>query len=240
MPALALAALPKRLAEKYWRSTLSATARAVQDARLTYLSAAKLHVLECCLARIEADGIEGDGVEFGVALGGSGIVIARRLAPHRRFTGYDVFGTIPPPSARDGRDAHERYRVIASGRSSGIGGDPYYGYRANLYDTVKANFAAFGVPVDDGRVRLVEGRFEDTVSFADDARVAFAHVDCDWHDPVALCLERTCARLARGGLVVLDDYNDYGGCRTAAQAFLSRRRDMRLLDASHSAVLVRD
>ena len=73
--------MPRRLAEKYWRSTLSATARAVQDARLTYLSAAKLHVLECCLARIEADGVAGDCVEFGVALGGSGIVIARATLP---------------------------------------------------------------------------------------------------------------------------------------------------------------
>jgi asparagine synthase (glutamine-hydrolysing) len=239
MPALALTALPRRLAQKYWRSTLSATARAVQDARLTYLSAAKLHVLECCLARVEADGIAGDCVEFGVALGGSGIVIARRMAPRRRFVGYDVFGTIPPPSARDGADAHERYRVIAGGRSAGIGGDPYYGYQEDLYNTVKANFAAFDVPVDGVCVRLVKGLFQDTVSFADGARVAFAHIDCDWHDPVALCLERTYARLASGGIVVLDDYNDYGGCRTAVQAFLVRRRDMRLLDASHSAVLVR-
>lgn len=236
----ALAGLPKRLAEKYWRSTLSATARAVQDARLTYLSAAKLHVLECCLARVDTDAIEGDCLEFGVALGGSAILIARRMAPHRRFVGYDVFGTIPPPSARDGRDSHERYRVIASGRSPGIGGDPYYGYQANLYDNVKARFAAFDVAVDDRRVRLVQGLFENTVSFDDGTRIAFAHIDCDWHDPVALCLERTYARLARGGIVVLDDYNDYGGCRAATQAFLGRRRDMRLLDASHSAVLVRD
>jgi asparagine synthase (glutamine-hydrolysing) len=162
------------------------------------------------------------------------------MAPHRRYTGYDVFGTILPPSARDGRDAHERYRVIASGRSPGIGGDPYYGYRENLYGAVKANFVAFGVPVDDERVRLVKGLFQDTVAFIDGARIAFAHIDCDWHDPVALCLERTYARLAPGGLVVLDDYNDYGGCRTAAQAFLDRRHDMRLLDASHSAVLMRD
>jgi asparagine synthase (glutamine-hydrolysing) len=174
-----------------------------------------------------------------VALGGSAILISALMGPDRSFSGFDLFGTIPPPSDRDAPDSHERYAVIASGRSQGIGGDRYYGYEDNLYEKVCNHFARFGIPVDGRRIRLVKGLFEETVSFSPHRKLAFAHIDCDWHDPVALCLDRTYERLSRGGIVLLDDYNDYGGCRTATQAFLAAHTDMQLVDEAHNAVLVR-
>lgn len=236
----ATSSLRARLAESYWRRCLSDTARAVKDARLTYLSAAKLYRIERCLTEIDKARIEGECVEFGVALGGSGILIAKRMARDRHFSGYDLFGTIPPPSDRDGPESHERYRIIASGRSSGIGNDTYYGYESNLFEKVKESFAEFGMPVDGTHIRLVKGLFEETVSFDDGARIAFAHVDCDWYDPVALCLDRIYGHLAPGGIVVLDDYNDYGGCRKAVADFLARHDDIHLADPSHNAILRRD
>lgn len=84
------------------------------QARLIFLSPAKLRNLEHYFERIETDGVESDCVEYGVALGGSAILIAKLMGPDRSFTGFDLFGAIPPPTAR--------YEVIASGRSSGIGG----------------------------------------------------------------------------------------------------------------------
>lgn len=211
----------------------------MREARLTYLTPEKLRNIEDALERIEADHVEGDCVEYGVALGGSAILIAL-TAPARRFTGFDLFGTIPPPTEADGDESHERYRIIASGHSTGIGGDRYYGYEADLYEKVKMQFSRFGVPVDGERVALVKGLFEETISFEPEKRIAFAHIDCDWHDAVALCLERTYPRLSRGGIVILDDYNDYGGCRKATAAFLERHKDMRLVETTHNAVLVRD
>ena len=45
---------------------------------------------------------------------------------------FDCFGMIPPPMRRDGGDVQARYQEIVSGKSVGIGGDAYYGYRNNL------------------------------------------------------------------------------------------------------------
>ena len=75
------------------------------------------------------------------------------------------------------------------------------------------NFGRFGQPVDGRRVSLYKGFFEDTLQPQTD--IAFAHIDCDWYDPVKRCLERIVPRLSPGAYVVLDDYNDYGGCRRA-------------------------
>jgi asparagine synthase (glutamine-hydrolysing) len=193
----------------------------VRRERLTYLSPAKFASLYDCLGRIRADGVPGDFLEFGVALGGSGICLARALDGARRYLGFDVFGMIPPPSAADGQDVLSRYEVIAAGQSAGIEGDRYYGYVENLRDAVKASFARFGCPVDDARVQLVRGLFEETLPRQGEVAIAFAHIDCDWYEPVTYCLNYVWPRLSPGGFVVLDDYNDWSGCRKATDVFIA-------------------
>lgn len=69
--------------------------------------------------------------------------------------------------------------------------------------------------------------------------VAFAHIDCDWYEPVRYCLDALRRRLAAGAIVVLDDYRDYGGCRKAVDAYLAEDRRMRVLKLEPHAVLER-
>jgi len=202
----------------------------VQRRRLTYLSAERLDSFYQCLDEIANESIDGDFCEFGIALGGSGICLAHALGSERHFVGYDVFGMIPPPGEEDGEEVRQRYASIASGQSTGIGGDQYYGYIDNLYEIVKANFAAIGVPVDDARIRLVKGLFNDTVPATLPKRIALAHIDCDWHEPVRFCLNAVWPKLTTGGFVILDDYPDWLGCRKATDQFL---------DAEKSAVVIR-
>lgn len=229
--------LVNRLRDNVASVGMAPIARRVRSERLTYLSPAKLKRIMQILDAVDREGLEGAIVEFGVALGGSAILMASLLDGRRRFIGYDVFATIPPPSERDGADAHERYRVIASGRSKGIAGDPYYGYQENLLDVVTRHFREFGLEVDGERVQLIPGLFEATVPSTLPAAVAFAHVDCDWYDPVTFCLEQLAGALVPGGYIILDDYNDYGGCRDATDRFLATHCDFAKLHDRPSALL---
>jgi hypothetical protein len=209
----------------------------VRDDRLTYLSEARFANLEACIKAVERGGVPGDFHEAGVALGGSAIFLASLMGEGRRFHGYDVFERIPPPSERDEEDAQDRYAAIAEGDSEGIGGDTYYGYVPDLYEEVVGSFRRYGVPVDGDRVALHRGRLETTL--APDRPVALAHIDCDWHDPVLTCLERFHPRLVAGGYMVLDDYNDWAGCRTAADGFLASHDDLEIVTAEDNLVLRR-
>jgi O-methyltransferase len=201
------------------RSRISPVSRRVRDARLTYLRDGKLERIEQALEDITRSSVPGCFIECGVALGGSGIVIATLMPDGRTFHGYDLFGMIPPPtSEKDDEKSRARYETIHSGQSRGIGDDQYYGYVENLYDRVVENFARFGQPVDGRRVALHKGDFQETLH--PPSAIAFAHIDCDWYDPVKLCLDRIVPRLSQGAYVVLDDYNDYGGCRRAVDEFL--------------------
>jgi len=231
--------LVDRMRAKWRQARVSATSRAVREENLTYLSLTKLRNIEQALRRIDSDAVQGDCLEAGVALGGSAIVIAERMGRERRFAGYDVFGMIPAPTEDDDAVSHERYAVIAEGSSRGIGGDTYYGYRDDLYAEVVAAFERHGMEVDGERIALHRGLFEDTLHFEPGQRVAFAHLDCDWHDPVELCLERIYAVLSPGGYVISDDYHAYGGCRRAVDDFLAAHPDVRVVVDDESLVMRR-
>lgn len=212
----------------------------IRDSNLTYLSHEKLVNIQKYINIIQSNNIPGIFIEYGVALGGSSIFITSHLKSNRRFVGYDLFGTIPAPGLNDDQKSHDRYDVIKNGRSQGIGGDKYYGYENDLLGKVKSSFNDFGVPVDDKRVTLIKGLFEDTIHFETNTKIAFAHIDCDWYDPVMLCLEQTAPFLQPGGVIILDDYNDYGGCKRATDEFLSKNPSFHLIESTHNAILTRD
>jgi O-methyltransferase len=208
-----------------WRlARLSPLAADMLRKRLTYLGNAKL--IRLVQAQERTRHMSGDVCEFGVALGGSGIILARGKGEAQRFFGFDVFAMIPPPASdKDDDKSKQRYAVIASGQSEGLGGDLYYGYRGDLYDHVSDAFRQHGIPADGTRVKLIKGLFEDTLPQSGIGAIALAHIDCDWFDPVKLCLEFCAARMVTGGVIVIDDYNDYGGCRRAVDEFREANTD---------------
>ncbi len=211
---------------------ISPEAAQVRRDGLTYLDKRKIAAIERELRRIRRQRVPGDIVEFGIALGGSGVLLAKAaVADGRRFRGYDVFGMIPAPtSEKDDEKSKNRYETIRSGAATGIGGGDYYGYVDNLYDRVTETFRRYGVPADGDRVALVKGLFDQTWPQHPVDTVAFAHIDCDWYDPVRYCLEAIADRVPTGGVIVLDDYFEYGGSRTATDEFLARRPNYRRIE----------
>jgi O-methyltransferase len=190
------------------RLGVSRTARRVLAGNLTYL---------------RREEVPGDFLETGIALGGGAILIADHLDSSRAFHGYDVFAMIPPPGDADPPDVHERYGWIVAGASQGLAGDTYYGYQDDLYERVSSSFESFGIPVDGSRVCLHRGLFADTLHPT--RPIAFAHIDCDWYDPVKLSLARIFPLLTPGGFLISDDYFDYAGAAQAVDEFRREHAD---------------
>jgi asparagine synthase (glutamine-hydrolysing) len=203
------------MAHETARRQLSPTARQVIAEHLTYLTPERLGSLERCAREAPP----GDFVEAGVALGGSAVVLASLIGEERQFHGYDVFGQIPEPGADDPPEAHERFAEIAEHRAEGIEGE-YYGYISDLQAQVEDTLRRHSVEVGE-RVQLHPGLYEE--AFWPERPVALAHIDCDWHDSVKVCLERVWPVLVPGGWLVIDDYFDWEGCRRAVDAFVADR-----------------
>ena len=204
------------------RRVYSVIRRVIKN-RLTYLELSALIDLYKSVNKIEKEERDGIIIEAGCALGGSALVIASSKERTRAFYIYDVFGMIPLPSQKDGDDAHQRYKTIASGRSKGIGGNTYYGYEENLLERVKQTFCDYGLPPNENAIYLIEGLFENTL-FVNEP-VALAHIDCDWYESVMICLQRIEPHLVKGGVLIIDDYYTWSGCRKAVDAYFTDKKD---------------
>lgn len=185
----------------------------VKENRLTYLSDRRLISIVKTCRELKKKKISGIFIEAGCALGGSAIIISSIKEDRRKFKIYDVFGMIPPPTENDPQEVHERFEVIKKGESSGINGDEYYGYKENLYDLVKKNLKDFNIDPQKQNLLLAKGLVQENLKVEE--QVAFAHIDVDFYEPVKICLERITPHLVTGGTLILDDYQDWGGCKKA-------------------------
>jgi O-methyltransferase len=225
----ALANKQNEIRQAIQSSRAPAVVRAVVERRLTYLSWPRLQSLQ--RACREIDEVPGAVVECGVGLGGSGVVLAS--LSRRPYHGYDVFGMTPAPGPHDGEDARARYEQLVRGRLLGPHGDRHFAYARDLRARVEATFASFGIRDHT----LYEGQFATT--FAPSTPVALAHVDCEWHDAVALSLERLEPWLGPGSIVVIDDYFAFAGVRAATDAFLAAHPGFETLRAPEHLVVRR-
>ncbi|WP_445638315.1 Macrocin O-methyltransferase [Nostoc sp. DSM 114161] len=206
-----------------FKSPIPEIVNLVSANKLSYLSKDALNDLFECVTEIEKKGLNGILIEPGCALGGSAIVIATAKSKCRPLFVYDIFDMIPPPTEKDEADIHKRYEVIKSGQSEGIGGDIYYGYQKNLLDKVVENFRTYNVPVEENNVHLVKGLFEDVLRVEEP--VALAHIDGDWYSSVMTCLQQIEPHVIRDGVLVIDDYYRWSGCRKAVDEYFADKRD---------------
>lgn len=202
----------------------------VTQENLSYLASEVLCELVEVVIANEKNQVKGVIVEAGCALGGSAIAIASAKNKNRQFFVYDVFGMIPAPSEKDGQDVHQRYEIIASGNSKGIGKGRYYGYEENLYDKVLQAFTNFDIKVEDNNIFLIKGLYEDTLHL--DFPVALAHIDCDWYDSVLICLNRLEPHLVKGGTLIIDDYYAWSGCKLAVDEYFKNRKGYEFIQKS--------
>jgi len=197
--------------------------REIKNSDLSYLDPFALIDIYWTVFDIEKKGINGQFLEAGCALGGSAIVIAKAKEKNRYFYIYDVFDMIPPPSKKDDLDAHQRYELIKSGKAEGINKKTYYGYEKNLLSKVKSNFQNFGIDTKGQNIQFIVGLFQESLIIKDD--VAFAHIDADWYNSVMICLERIEPYLVSGGVLIIDDYKDWSGCKRAVDEYFQNKSD---------------
>ena len=193
--------------------------RLVSQHKWTYLLPEDLKHIDKIIQSIQETNIEGEFIETGCALGGSAIYIGKKKKQERPFRIFDVFEMIPPPTEKDGKDAHQRFESIKSGQSKGIDGSDYYGYEDNLLNKVKRHFATASLNPETNNIEFVRGLYEDALEVS--GPVAMAHIDCDWYDSVMVCLNRITPHLSKGGYLIIDDYFDWSGCKSAVDDFLA-------------------
>ncbi len=185
----------------------------------TMLDWTRLLGLFLAAKRICEDGTLGDFVECGVAGGGATILLALAVAhfsaasgtPLRRVFACDTFSGMPSPSAKDKKtdtNTHADKSHWSTGTCSGSAG--HVERLAKLFS------------VED-IVRVVEGDFAATLPRLPTDHIALLHADSDWYDSTKVTLDNLYHRVVPRGIIQIDDYGYWSGCRAAVDEFLASR-----------------
>jgi O-methyltransferase len=163
--------------------------------------------------------ISGDVVECGVWRGGSMMVIAETLKrlgdTSRDLYLYDTFEGMTAPTGKDtqfdGKPAAELFEEITA--ENGAWCD------AGI-DEVSRNLSRTQYP--DSRIKLIEGKVEETIPSIIPHEIALLRLDTDWYESTLHELEHLYPRLVSGGVLVIDDYGHWQGAKAATDEYFSR------------------
>jgi O-methyltransferase len=156
--------------------------------------------------------VPGDIAECGVFRGNSLAAAAlylRQTGQGRHAFGFDSFrgfdDTIATDLALGGADSSDK-RVGGFGETS--------------LASVAAKLRRLGL---DRAVTLMPGYFTETLARCRAARFSFVHLDCDIYESYRQTLAHFYPRMAPGGIVLFDEYEDppWPGCKLAVDEFLA-------------------
>lgn len=175
-------------------------------------------------------GLPGAFAECGVWRGGSVLAMILALQQEgisdRRLLLYDTFSGMTAPGEAD----TSPFQPPAVETWQQTGGRPFAEFfdgEGNSADAVRAAVLSSGYPAD--RVELVVGPVEETLPERAPAELALLRLDTDWYESTLHELRTLYPRLVEGGVLIIDDYGHWDGCRRAVDEYFSAEADPVLL-----------
>ncbi|MBL0744035.1 TylF/MycF/NovP-related O-methyltransferase [Chryseolinea lacunae] len=166
--------------------------------------------------------IEGDFVECGVWKGGSVMAMAYTLIESkdtsRKIHLYDTFDGMSAPTDMD----EDLKGVKASERLASESKETSWGWAYSPIDEVQKNIASTGYPASN--FNFIKGKAEDTIPSNVPSKIALLRLDTDWYESTRVEMEYLFPRLAKGGILIIDDYGHWKGCRKAIDEYLEKNK----------------
>jgi hypothetical protein len=181
---------------------------------------------------LETNSIAGDVVECGVWRGGSMAAVARTLKHfesggqcQRNLWLYDTFDGMSEPTDQDvdyqGQTAKELMDIQSRDKQDSV-------WCCSPLDHVKQVIGSTGY--DSSRVNYVEGKVEETLPLQSPDKIALLRLDTDWYESTRCELEILFPKLVPGGVLIIDDYGHWDGCRRAVDEYFANNQIAMLLN----------
>lgn len=186
----------------------------------TMTSPERIAALCHAVDHIERHKIPGDIVECGVWKGGSMMAAALRLQQlkntTRRLWLYDTYEGMTEPTRLDidfaGRDAS---KMLASEDRN----DPKSIWCYSQLEQVKSALHATGYGQE--LFQFVVGPVEETIPSQAPDSISLLRLDTDWYESTRHELVHFMPRLSPGGVLIIDDYGHWAGCRRAVDEYFT-------------------
>jgi len=190
----------------------------------TMTSIERMFALYTAVRYVVASGTPGDFVECGVWKGGSSMMIAKVLADsnvtNRKIYMYDTFEGMSAPTeydkSIDGETAEHQMKSSSKADQESV-------WCYAPIDEVRQNMNKTGFP--SSQIVLVKGMIEDTLKPGAHADgISLLRLDTDWYESTKHELEHLYPRLSPNGVLMIDDYGHWQGCRKAVDEYFETKR----------------
>lgn len=166
---------------------------------------------------------DGAFVECGSYRGGSASVLALGHTDRHLWL-FDSSEGFPDPQSID---------VTHGGRQAARG------QLCASYDDTRS-FMTRHTALPDSTLHIVAGCFEYTLPRykVDIGPIALLHIICDLYDSIRICFEQLFSLVVPRGIVIVDDYGDWDGCRRACDEYVAEHAPISLHRADLSQVVL--
>lgn len=197
----------------------------------TLLGIAGICNLELAARHVIDNKLRGSYVECGTWQGGSVAYWARSFlrnggdAANIQVFGFDAFQGMPRMTDVDGEKASRLLynKPLADAPISLIDGalvppNPSTATEAECRAIIEAS----GFPKQ--QIHIIKGWFQDTLPLYRDqiGPIAVLRLDADFYDATKVCLSSLYDKVVPNGMVIIDDYELYSGCRLAVDEFVEK------------------
>jgi O-methyltransferase len=192
-------------------------------APFTMVSRERLYAHFLAVRYVAENNIEGDIVECGVWRGGTSMLGAMTLLgmnqPLRQLWLYDTFAGMTAPTDDDVSPWNDvnAPKLWKKSQKRELNTWCY----ASL-DEVRKNLTSTAYPAE--LTKFIAGDVIETLKISVPDKIAVLRLDTDWYESTRAEMDVLFPRLAKGGVLLIDDYGAWKGCKKAVDEYLSAHK----------------
>ena len=227
--------VPGPPSDRWPHPSVSEADRAIVEASLphTMTGPDRLQALVDAVRHVVATDVPGSFVECGVWQGGSILAIIKTLQElgidDRDVFLYDTFEGMTEPTEHDVSPV-EPPALLAWSQAESSGERVFSGLfdpQIFHFEGVRRRVLATGYPEE--RIHFVQGRVEDTLLERVPDEISILRLDTDWYESTRVEMDVLYPRLARGGVLIIDDWGHWEGARRAVEEYFAEHPPMLFL-----------
>lgn len=166
--------------------------------------------------------IKGDIVECGVWKGGSIMTIAftllQKKSVKKNIYLFDTFTGMTAPSKKDYLYGNKKKNA-----TNLLKENEYLKCIANISE-VKKNVFSTNYPKK--KIKFIVGDVKKTLKTNIPKNISLLRLDTDWYESTKIELNKLYPKLSKGGILIIDDYNTWNGCKKAVDEYFKNKKNI--------------
>jgi O-methyltransferase len=183
--------------------------------------------------------IQGDFVECGIFKGGSAMMMAFMLTEqlqsqkNQKIWMYDTFEGMANVSKFDENIDNQKAFIELDKIKKKENSNDIWAYSSLNY--VKNNLKKTNI--NENKLIYIKGLVEETLHKTKPERIALLRLDTDFYESTKIELELLYPLLQKGGILIVDDYGHWKGCKKAVDEYFLNKKDIFFQQIDYSGIV---